>query len=169
MAKIIFAGAIALCATPLLADSGPVAYRVCDPNPRVYIVSRQVVEPAATVSRSLSEQPVRPFLVEVKIVNTTTFIDPMSDLQYQGVGKIDDDHSLLKAQRLARARMSAGVVTYRSLATQPTVAGVMPTPAMILMKPAMPGIDPQSPMPIVPEKPEPKKEEAKKDGKLAAR
>lgn len=171
MIKMIFAGAVASCVTaaPLMAGSGPVAYRASDQNPRVYVVTRPIVEPAATVSRALSEQPVRPFMIEVKIVNTTTFLDPLTDLQYQGVGKIDDDHSLLKAQRLGRAMMSSGVMTYRGRAVEPALAGGAPTPSMILMKPGMLKSDPNNPMPIVPEKPDPKKEDAKKDGKLAAR
>jgi hypothetical protein len=106
-------------------------------------------------------------MIEVKIVNTTTYIDPRCDLQYQGEGVIDENHSLLQAQRLGRALQAAGVTTYRGRAVAEELAAAPIRPSMILMKPNILKMDPNNPMPIVPEKPQPKQDEH--PGKLAAR
>lgn len=64
----------------------------------VRIVHRRVLEPAATVSRELSEQPVRPHLAELEVVHTRVFVDPKQHLGRR-TGGIDHNHSLHRAQR----------------------------------------------------------------------
>ncbi|MEX0653104.1 MAG: hypothetical protein WD534_14335 [Phycisphaeraceae bacterium] len=74
-----------------------VRYEAVDPLRRTAarVVHRPVVEPAAVVSRSLSEQPVLPHLVEVELGGTTMLIDPQ--VQYP---RLDENHTIRWAQRV---------------------------------------------------------------------
>ena len=89
----------------VVTRSGPAASEqvryVSPTTPRrdkVHIVHRPVVEPAATVSRDLSEQPVRPHLAELVVVNTPITVDPHQDFR-RATGGIPQDHYLWEAQR----------------------------------------------------------------------
>jgi hypothetical protein len=99
------------------------------------VITRRVVEPAATVGRQLSEQPVHPHLIEVRVVNATVWLDPDKDYIRQGHYKIDENHHIPAAQRLARSLMALPARTYwGSMDSQSAlVNGVKPH--MILMKP----------------------------------
>ncbi|MCE9591114.1 MAG: hypothetical protein K8S99_11380 [Planctomycetes bacterium] len=130
-------------------------------GPRVYVVTRDIVEPAAIVTRELSEQPVRPDLIEVRMVNTTVLLDPDADYYHQGVNPVDQNFSLLKAQRLARSLRgyARGVTVIYGGPVRETIDVNSIKPRMIMMKPT-PGNGPQQPgdMPIVPQPPEKSKD-----------
>ncbi|MEE9212589.1 MAG: hypothetical protein V3U29_08045 [Phycisphaeraceae bacterium] len=83
-----------------VAPGGVSEYRVHDTPQHLYLVQRSVTESAAVVSRALSEQPVHKHLVEVRVVNTTIYLDPDVNYIRQGQYRIDDDHFILKALRL---------------------------------------------------------------------
>ena len=69
-----------------------------------------VIDPAATVSRELSEQPVRPYMIHVQLPGTTTYLDPTANYlhQFNDPGQIDENHWILRAQRLAQALHAPG-------------------------------------------------------------
>lgn len=71
----------------------------------VEIVYRRVVEPAATVSRALSEQPVHPHLIKVLVGSTSITLDPYQELR-RPTGGIDENHFLRRAQRHWRDRQA---------------------------------------------------------------
>jgi hypothetical protein len=66
--------------------------------------------PEVEVSRSLSAQPVHPWKAKVVLNNTmSTYIDPARDLSTSSGLHLDDNHSLVKAQR--RHNQLSGVTT----------------------------------------------------------
>ncbi|MEM9252800.1 MAG: hypothetical protein AAGB29_10670 [Planctomycetota bacterium] len=70
-----------------------------------YIAVRPVLDPAAVVDPALAATPTFPNLVKVVYANSTAvYINP-ADLQFirstDGIGQIDDNHSLLRAIRVA--------------------------------------------------------------------
>ena len=75
------------------------------------IITPARLHPEVAVSRSLSAQPVHPYLVELQFAGSgsrmSTYIDPMRKLD--GEGQFDEDHSIVKAQRLYRSL--AGIST----------------------------------------------------------
>ena len=72
----------------------------------VRIVERDVSKPAATVSRELRQQPVYPDLIELEVGVQRVLIDPERDYQHKPWGGLDEDHSIIQAQRQARPRDS---------------------------------------------------------------
>jgi len=64
------------------------------------VVTRRVVDPGVTVSRSLSEQPVHPHLVEVQVGVTTIYLDPHKEYYRQNEYPIDENHTIMRALRL---------------------------------------------------------------------
>lgn len=66
------------------------------------VLDRPVVEPAATVSRALAEQPVFPYLVPVKMGLITVYLDPAHDYQHTAVGGLDENNSLVRALQMPR-------------------------------------------------------------------
>ncbi len=112
------------------------------------IVQRRVAQPAAVVSRSLAEQPVHPYLIEVRLANTTTvYLDPDRDYQYQNGNPIDTNHTLLQAQRLGRELNNPGVTIVRNERaadeTQSMVRADEIQPRAILQAPPRPRKDHQ--------------------------
>jgi hypothetical protein len=102
-------------------------------SPHTRLVLRRVVEPAAVVGRDLAEQPVRTDLVELQVVNTTIYLDPDADYEHQGVNPIDEDHRILKAQRLARSLLARPARVLRNpLADRPAEAAAKPLPHAII-------------------------------------
>ena len=138
----------------VVGSSGVETHRVdVGQEKRVYVVTRPIVDPSVTVDRGLSEQPVRPWLIEVKLVNTKVYLDPEADYIRQGDGQIDENHSLVAAQRLGRSLRAQSVQTiYGRAARRPAV---VIRPAMMLLRP--PGLAPrgvpqdEKGMPIIPE------------------
>ena len=63
-----------------------------------HIVYRPVFETAATIDRELAMQPVHPHLIEVSVGHTTITLDPHQNLR-RPTGGIDENHSLMRAQR----------------------------------------------------------------------
>lgn len=62
------------------------------------------LHPEVAVERTLAAQPVHPHLVQLVVGNAQrTDLDPMADLSRDGELRIDENHSLVKAQRLARS------------------------------------------------------------------
>lgn len=101
------------------------------------VVVRPVAAPAATVDRALAEQPVRPYLIEVRLVNTTVYLDPAVDYGRKRVGSLDEDHFILKAQRVHASLQPQGPrvmypptpVEERAGETQPAFILHRPAPA----------------------------------------
>lgn len=65
------------------------------------VVTRTVVDRSITVSRAIAEQPVHPYLVEVRVGVTRIYLDPAKEYRRQNENAIDDNHTILKALRLA--------------------------------------------------------------------
>ena len=78
---------------------------------RMSIIERRVVKPAATVARPMSEQPVHPDLFEVRIVHTTVWIDPDKEMIRNVRYRIDHNHAIPAAQRLAHSLRGGGAYT----------------------------------------------------------
>lgn len=86
------------------------SYHVAPGMPQsVRVVTRVVVAPEATVSRELAEQPVRPYLIEMRVNGTTVYLDPNEDYEHQGPGVLDEAHSIPRGQQLGRALRAQGV------------------------------------------------------------
>ena len=123
----------------LSAANRPSAHPVTHSRPirsrTARVVTRHVVDSAAVVSRELSDQPVHPHLIEVRVVNTTVWLDPDKDYIRQGFYKIDENHHIPAAQRLARSMRAPRARTYWG--SEPGAFGPSRTirPYMILMKP----------------------------------
>lgn len=143
MLKLMGIGSILIGAAALGAGAGEVStVRVAAVDAQsghtgqgVRLIVRDVVEPAATVSRGLSEQPVRPFMAEVKLVAQTIYLDPAGTYYRQddAEGHLDDNHWILRSQQLARTLANPGVqVIYGSQARKPAAAI---EPRMILLRP----------------------------------
>lgn len=69
-----------------------------------HIVTRDVTYPAATVDRAMSDQPVRPHMIELKVAQTTTWIDPDVSYTLPTHHHLDQGHSIVRAQRLFKSR-----------------------------------------------------------------
>ena len=136
---LIAAGAAVMCPSDLLAVNRPGAHAVTHSRPiRARIarmVTRHVADPNASVSRELSEQPVHPHLIEVQVVNTTIWLDPEKDYIRQGFYKIDENHHIPAAQRLARSLRAPGARTYWGSHAGTHDSARTIRPFMILMKP----------------------------------
>lgn len=107
----------------------------------VVIVQRPVVEPAATVSRALAQQPVWPHLVEVFMLGegsggaSTIYLDPDVDYENQGSMRLDRNHFINRAQRTAnQLRRRPARVIWGAQHTQPTRTPAV-APAFILERP----------------------------------
>lgn len=110
-------------ADPVPTESGPT------------LVINEVIEPAATVSRELADQPVHPYLMRVRVVDMTTNFDPESDYQNAGRGRLDDSHFIVRAQQLHRSLTASSVEVFgpRRVMKPTGLGGVRPQ--MILLKP----------------------------------
>jgi hypothetical protein len=111
---------------------------LADPQRRdVQIVHRQVVEPAATASRSLRQQPTYPDLVEVQVGGTTILVDPYRELAHKPWGGIDENHSLIKAQRQADVPrpLPQGYIVYGSDAGPSEASDAPAEPAAVIPVP----------------------------------
>jgi hypothetical protein len=149
-------GAATAMAEPMadsVSPSGVRTYRIDEGvDRRAAIVVRPITNSAATVSRGLSEQPVRPFMIEVRVGNTTTFIDPDVDYRGTGPGKLDEGHWIIRAQRKAAEVRGTHVVYGRDHA-KAEVRGEEIRPSMILLRPSLKAKQPGA-MPTVPTKPQ---------------
>jgi len=115
---------------PMLYNNGAFFQRPTAANtrvlPQVVVIERHVVEPAAVISRELAQQPVHPHLIEVFIFgegqqgSSTIYLDPDVDYINQGYLKLDEGHSINRAQRLARSlRGRPGMIVYGSRQAAP--------------------------------------------------
>ncbi len=129
----------------------------------VRIVVRQVTVPSATVSPALADQPVHPHLIEVKVNNTTVYLDPDEDYEHQHpVGVLDRNHFIPKAQRLAKRLGVAGASNVATNGAARIIYGqpeaqeqkLDDQPVMIIPKPAgVPAREPSQTIPSVPAPP----------------
>jgi hypothetical protein len=102
----------------------------------VRVVQRQVAAPAAVVSRDLEEQPVYTHLVELKVNNVTTYIDPKVDyVNRTGPGGLDRNHSIVRAQLVAPQESAKATHVVRGTGHDPRAAARVPQPVMIITKP----------------------------------
>ena len=119
--SMVFALAFAIgaAAAVALANNGPATVtrhdiRTNTGQSHVHVVTRPVVEPAATVSRELAEQPVHPYLIEVQMGTTRIMLDPEKNYHNKpGPGYLDQNHSILKAQSRAIGLKTDRVIIYR--------------------------------------------------------
>lgn len=121
--------------------SGVVTVPYLETEVRSVIVLRPIVEPAAVVSRELSEQPTRPWLIEVRRPGRSLqmFLDPQENYERQGPNPIDENNSILRAQRIGNALRNPGVQIVRGHGNGPRVV-TGPAPVMILEKPNQPAM-----------------------------
>ena len=116
--------------------SGLMVTPAAEQGTRAVIVTRPVVEPAAMVSRELSDQSTWVGLIEVRRTpGLVVYLDPKADYIRQGDGPIGEDHFIVKAQRQGRSISAPGVTVYRS-GKQSSPQRVV-RPSMILLKPEM--------------------------------
>jgi len=153
--KLLIGSLASLCVAPVALAAEP-NVRVYTVEPRqhqsVQIVTRRVVEPAATVSRALSEQPVRPHMVELRIADRTTFFDPQAEHLQPRRFRIDENHTIIRAQRLANS-LNARPVTVIYGSDAAAERNLEPQPHIILLKPdyLRPAPRPRSLPPVVPQ------------------
>ena len=104
----IVAWAVVMPLSEVSAANRPSAHAVTHSRPirthTARVIEQHVLDPAAAVSRELSDQPVHPYLIEVRVVNTTVWLDSEKDYIRQGFYKIDENHHIPAAHRLARSR-----------------------------------------------------------------
>jgi len=111
--------------------------------PHVMVIQRQIVEPAAVVSRALSEQPVHPHLIEVLLLGegqretSTIYLDPLADYEHQGSLVLDENHFINRAQRLGRSLRASGAYIIRS-SSRPQPVAVPIRPHLIFRAPNRP-------------------------------
>lgn len=99
------------------------------------VVVREVSDGVATVDRSLAHQPVRPWLTELRLANTTTiYIDPLRNYRPYAWRGIDENHTILRAQRagLSRLALPARVVVNPHVVAEDDAAGRDIQPRAIL-------------------------------------
>lgn len=104
----------------------------------VSVIKRPVLVPDATVSRAISETPVHPHLIEVRVNHTTVYLDPEKDytnLRPDGRG-LPEDHSLVRAHNLAMRMRAVNEqrVFYGSDRSNGAKAA-LPKPRMTIIKP----------------------------------
>ena len=134
----------------------PSAHRVdINQHHGAYLVRRPIVYPEATVGRWLSNQPVHRHLGVYEMAGTRISFDPQANYHRQRAyeDKIDDNHSLLKAQRLYSSlnRQGARIVINRREKNDEQMTGRTIRPRMIIMRPKVePDGKQQRPMPTVP-------------------
>lgn len=123
------------------------------------IVNRTIVAPAATVDRELAEQPVHPYLIEVQQPGgARVTLDPAKNYNGTPIHKLDENHWILKAQRLHASSSTPSVVTIGPSERPQAAALGKIEPRAILMKPgALPKQDNDGNIPAVPEQPEKEK------------
>lgn len=170
MGTAVLCGLVGICAhasQATAASYGPTAraraYQV-DPDSvrRVQIITRQIVEPSAVVSPELSDQPVHPHLIEVRVVNLTIYLDPDADYLHQGYSSIDDKHFIIEAQRLYRSLNAkpARVIWGRDHVTRPDPQATIEPIVILRAPPNTPASKPQfeqpAPIPVVPIAPKPR-------------
>ena len=129
----------------------PVDSRV---QPGAYqVIDRPVANRAATVSRALAEQPVYPYLVELKQGLITVYLDPAHDYRGQGPGRLDENNSILKALRMPRhyqRATDAYIVTCGPIKRQPQATAIVPRAIIPMPSSDDPFPQPRNLMPAVP-------------------
>ncbi|MBI1338388.1 MAG: hypothetical protein GC164_15710 [Phycisphaera sp.] len=127
-------------------------------NYDTYVINRNIVDRSSVVSRSLSEQPVRPHLIEVRVVNQTIYLDPKSEDFQEMLRRLPANHSIRQAFAVWSAQVNNGarIVTNNPNETGDMAMGVTnPQPLMILEKPG----NGTQPIPMVPRAPKENKDE----------
>lgn len=122
----------------------------------VGLIHRPVLVPSATVSKAVSETPVLPHLARLQVGVTTILIDPEVNYLAEQPGGIDENHSIVKAQRTWKALNAKPAFVTRRVA-RPVAgsvdAAVAPTPRAILLRPDLLDKKPapaQDGMPVIP-------------------
>ncbi len=134
---------------------------------KVHLVDRRLVESAAVVAHDLSEQPVRPHLMELRVIGQPVYIDADSPDTREMMNELPAGHRYLKALAAWHSRQpytKARVVT-KAPKHQQHVAGPI-EPRLIIQKPNLQP-DSQIPIPNVPAAPQtPEKEKSNKVASL---
>jgi len=82
----------------------------------VTALERRGAEPAATIGQALSQRSVHPGVYEVRIVYTTLWLDPDENYIQNMRCRIDHNHAIPAAQRLACSLRQQGAYTVRGRA-----------------------------------------------------
>lgn len=134
------------------------------PQRSAVIVRRPVAYPEVVVPRALSEQPGRPWLIEIRVGGSTTvYIDPEANYTHQNPDPLDANQLIPRAQQVYRSHLGNRAYIVRGLKQKPETqeaeqATKEPTEVYILQKPITPPVlkDPKpdpaapAPMPSVP-------------------
>ncbi len=109
---------------PRIADDTTLPLRHGD---SARVVARPVADPGPTADRDLSRQSVRPWLTELQLANTTTVhVDPFRNYRQYTWRGIDQNHSIIKAQRLGLSRLTTPAYVVRNLRAWPVEAPQRP-------------------------------------------
>ncbi len=95
----------------------------------------RVVEPAAVISRELAEQPVYPHLAQLRMDHTIIYVDPNYDYRAKRPGRLDEGHSILRAQRLYHALNRKPVEIVTNPRGHEAMHERTPTPRAIFLRP----------------------------------
>lgn len=120
----------------------------------VGIYVNPVLVPEATVDPAVSETPALPHLVKMKVGQTTTYIDPHVDYLSARPGRLDEGHSIIRAQRMHLALQGGRGYTVRSphaMVSDETAEPIRPS--AVIMKPNLlnkPRKDEFDGMPMIP-------------------
>jgi len=106
----------------------------------VGVVLRQTACGAVTISRRLAETPTRPYLVEVRVGQTTVYLDPCKDYIRQGTNLIDANQYIPRALSLWRSLVTsrAQIVMPGDRPAAEARCGKVPVPRAIFLKPEAP-------------------------------
>lgn len=138
------------------AAEGWVRTRRVDPSHSgAYLIERSVAVPAATVDRALSQQPVQPWMYEVRVGRQVTKLDSLADYNSDGPGRLDEQHWILRSQREFLARNTySGAYVISGSRQQPMVRRFEPLMTIERPdggrkpgKPNAPGLIPNAPAP----------------------
>ncbi|MCX5662201.1 MAG: hypothetical protein NTW19_21190 [Planctomycetota bacterium] len=128
--------------------------RVDPSNNSAYTVERApAAYPAATVDRALSQQPVHPWMYQVRVGSTSTWLDPLANYNDDGPGSLDENHFIPRSQReyisrnfdtrpyVITGHRNAPMVTHY----EPLMTILKPDALTPLPKPNAPGVIPNAP------------------------
>ena len=131
----LLAGAVSVSAFGVAAEAAESVSINPHESNAIRVFRGNVADPSATVSRELSEQPVRPWLAQVKVVTQIVHIDPQANYftQDDTEGRLDENHWIPRSQRLANALNAPTIEVYQGNPA-PEMASTG-QPIMILVKP----------------------------------
>lgn len=120
----------------------------------VGLIFERVYVREATVDRLVSETPALPHLARVQMGSTTILVDPNIDYLSKSPGRIDENHSIIRAQRMFKALAPNRSYVVRGLPRPESAVDVDAIrPSAIIQKPNLfdkPRKDEVDNMPMIP-------------------